>query len=210
MNARSSVGSYLRGQFGPRALWGDAAGKLASKAAQSFTMVLLLSTHSLLSNSQQAHAQSSSFTLGSASSVSAPQMSALKWAGSEGDTGRAWQHWALNCQGCHLADGQGTQETGKLSGTVARFLWVPGGRDYLIRVPGVATSQLPDEDLAELVNWMLLRFDKQHIPASFRPYTAAEVARLRARPLRLEAAQMRDELLRKVNEEISAATRSRS
>jgi mono/diheme cytochrome c family protein len=109
---------------------------------------------------------------------------------------RAWQNWTLNCQGCHRFDGSGSDATAPgIAGTVAKFLRVPGGREYLIRVPGVATSPLSDADLAEVVNWMLWRFDREHLPASFRPYTAAEIAPLRARPLRLEASQMRSALL---------------
>jgi len=108
---------------------------------------------------------------------------------------RAWQNWTLNCQGCHRFDGSGSDATAPgIAGTVAKFLLVPGGREYLIRVPGVATSPLSDADLAEVVNWMLWRFDKEHLPASFQPYTAAEIAPLRARPLRLEASQMRSTL----------------
>ena len=110
---------------------------------------------------------------------------------------RAWQNWTLNCQGCHRFDGSGSDATAPgLAGTVAKFLSVPGGREYLIRVPGVATSPLSDAELAEVVNWMLWRFDREHVPAGFRPYTAAEIAPLRARPLRLEASQMRSSLLR--------------
>jgi cytochrome c553 len=110
---------------------------------------------------------------------------------------RAWQNWTLNCQGCHRFDGSGSDATAPgIVGTVAKFLLVPGGREYLIRVPGVATSPLSDADLAEVMNWMLWRFDKEHLPASFQPYTAAEIAPLRARPLRLEASQMRSSLLR--------------
>ena len=109
---------------------------------------------------------------------------------------RAWQNWTLNCQGCHRFDGSGSDATAPgIAGTVAKFLRVPGGREYLIRVPGVATSPLSDADLAEVMNWMLWRFDKEHLPASFQPYTAAEIAPLRARPLRLEASQMRSALL---------------
>lgn len=125
------------------------------------------------------------------------------------DSGPAWQNWVLNCQGCHLSNGQGTQDASPmLSGTVARFLWVPGGREYLIRVPGVASSGLTDEDLAGLVNWLLFRFDEQHVPPSFKPYTASEVARLRAHPLRMEAAQMREALLNKANRKASHNSRS--
>jgi mono/diheme cytochrome c family protein len=114
---------------------------------------------------------------------------------------RAWQNWTLNCQGCHRPDGTGTDATApSLAGTVARFLSVPGGREYLGRVPGVATSPLSDADLAEVVNWMLWRFDRAHLPADFRPFTAAEMGRLRTAPLRLEASQMRADLLKKADE----------
>jgi hypothetical protein len=111
---------------------------------------------------------------------------------------RAWQNWTLNCQGCHRLDGSGDPVTApSIAGTVAKFLWVPGGREYLIRVPGVATSPLSDADLAEVMNWMLWRFDKEHVPAHFQPFTAAELAPLRHRPLRLEASQIRNDLLNK-------------
>lgn len=114
------------------------------------------------------------------------------------NTQRAWQNWTLNCQGCHRLDGTGSATTSpSLAGTVAKFLWVPGGREYLGRVPGVATSPLSNADLAELVNWMLWRFDRQNLPATFEPYTAAEIGQLRAQPLRLEASQMRSDLLNK-------------
>ncbi len=114
---------------------------------------------------------------------------------------RAWQNWTLNCQGCHRPDGTGSDTTSpSLAGTVAKFLWVPGGRDYLGRVPGVATSALSNADLAELMNWMLWRFDKEHLPSTFQPFTAAEIGQLRTQPLRLEASQMRADLLKKAGE----------
>jgi cytochrome c553 len=114
---------------------------------------------------------------------------------------RAWQHWTLNCQGCHRQDGTGTSATApSLAGTVAKFLWVSGGREYLGRVPGVATSALSSADLAEVLNWMLWRFDKDNLPSNFQPFTAAEIAQLRTRPLRLEAAQMRADLLKRADE----------
>jgi mono/diheme cytochrome c family protein len=117
---------------------------------------------------------------------------------------RAWQHWTLNCQGCHRPDGTGSTGTApSLAGTVARFLSVPGGREYLGRVPGVATSPLSSADLSEVVNWMLWRFDKEHIPANFQPYTAAEIGQLRGAPLRLEASQMRAELLKRADDSVT-------
>jgi hypothetical protein len=114
---------------------------------------------------------------------------------------RAWQHWTLNCQGCHRQDGTGSAGTApSLAGTVARFLAVPGGREYLGRVPGVATSPLSNADLSEVMNWMLWRFDKEHLPPNFQPFTAQEIGQLRSAPLRLEASQMRAALLKKADE----------
>jgi len=118
-------------------------------------------------------------------------------AGSPGAQ-RAWQNWTLNCQGCHRPDGSGSAATTpSLKGSVARFLGVPGGREYLVRVPGVATSALSDEDLSEVLNWLVRRFDAADVPAGFKAYTAAEVGRLRQRPLRLRAASIRRDLLAK-------------
>lgn len=110
----------------------------------------------------------------------------------------AWQNWTLNCQGCHQPDGTGSVNAApSLAGHVAKFLWVPGGREYLGRVPGVANSPLADAELAEVMNWILWRFDPQDLPSKFQPFTAAEIGQLRASPLRLEASQVRNDLLKK-------------
>jgi hypothetical protein len=111
----------------------------------------------------------------------------------------AWQHWVLNCQGCHRADATGSVDTTPaLAGMVAKFTRVPGGREYLARVPGVATAALADAELAELLNWMLWRFDGADLDTRFRPYTAEEVGALRSQPLRTEAARVRAQLLAKI------------
>lgn len=105
-------------------------------------------------------------------------------------------HWIMNCQGCHLADASGSPSgVPNMLGFVSQFLSVEGGRDYLARVPGVAFAPLPDADLAVLLNWTLATFDPEHLPDDFQPYSAEEVARLRARPLVSEAAEYRHELL---------------
>lgn len=110
---------------------------------------------------------------------------------------RARMNWMLHCQGCHQADAKGSAaaRTPAMAGEVSRFLGVPGGRDYLARVPGVANAGLPDDQLAELLNWTLTTFDGAHIPAEFNPYTAAEVAAGRKAPLVAEAARMRELLI---------------
>ena len=92
--------------------------------------------------------------------------------------------YVLNCQGCHRADSAGTPgSVPPLKDTVARFLGVTGGREYLGRVPGVAQAPLDDAALAAVLNWMLDHFDHAHVPPGFTPYAADEVGRLRRDPL---------------------------
>jgi|ETNmetMinimDraft_26_1059896.scaffolds.fasta_scaffold273287_1 hypothetical protein len=90
--------------------------------------------------------------------------------------------WMLQSQGCHYVDGAGTgDEVPATAGQGSRFLRVEGGREFLVRVPGVSGASLGDTDLAALVNWMLAEFNSVHLPKSFTPYEPAEVAALRAR-----------------------------
>lgn len=107
--------------------------------------------------------------------------------------------YMLGCQGCHLEDGRGFPQRGvpALNGFVGNFLKVPGGREYLVRVPGAAQSELSDERLADVLNWMLRTFSPAQLPAGFMPYTAPEVGRLRKSPL-VEVAPVRAELLRRL------------
>lgn len=92
--------------------------------------------------------------------------------------------YVLNCQGCHRSDGAETPgAVPALAGSVARFLTVPGGREYLAQVPGVAQSPLDDAALAAVLNWVLKRFDAASVPADFTLYTEGEVGLLRRKPL---------------------------
>lgn len=109
---------------------------------------------------------------------------------------RARVNWMLKCQGCHRPDASGSPDTAPaMAGQVARFLSVPGGREYLARVPGVSTAALPDDQLAELLNWSLLTFDRAHVPPGFEPYTAEEIGVWRKNPLRTEAPAVRAGLI---------------
>lgn len=109
---------------------------------------------------------------------------------------QAHQDYILKCQGCHRPNGYGDDRSNPpMSGVVARFLTVPGGREFIGRVPGVATVDLDDRRLAELVNWTLYTFDAEHMPADFQPYTAAEIGALRRNPLRLERVATRARLV---------------
>lgn len=106
--------------------------------------------------------------------------------------------YMLHCQGCHLADGAGKPgEVPSLVGTLGRFPTVPGGRAYLVQVPGSAHSPLDDAELASVLNWMVARFALEADAAAFLPYDAAEVAAHRANPL-VDVAAARTELLRRM------------
>ena len=92
--------------------------------------------------------------------------------------------YMLECQGCHLGDGSGAPgRVPDLRDSMGRFLTVPGGREYLVRVPGAAQSPLGDAELAEVLNWMIRRFGPAEVAAEFAPYSAHEVGRLRKAPL---------------------------
>jgi hypothetical protein len=69
---------------------------------------------------------------------------------------------------------------------------------FLGQVPGVATVDLDDARLANLLNWTLYRFDSANIPADFQPYSAEEIADLRKSPLRIERLRIRGALVAKM------------
>jgi hypothetical protein len=109
---------------------------------------------------------------------------------------QAHQDYILKCQGCHRPDGGGDDRSNPpIRGVVARFLTVPGGRAFIGQVPGVATVDLDDRRLADLVNWTLQRFDAGHMPPDFRPYSPQEIAALRRTPLRLDRVATRARLV---------------
>lgn len=110
--------------------------------------------------------------------------------------GRARTNYALNCQGCHFADATGLEgQVPPMANQVAKFLQVEGGREYLIRVPGMSNAAVSDEALAELANWTLYTFDADHIPQDFKPYTGEEVGALRRNSMTTGAAKERERLL---------------
>jgi len=108
--------------------------------------------------------------------------------------------YMLQCQGCHRADGSGFgASVPDLRGSVGLFLEVPGGREFLVQVPGSAQAPLGDAELAAVLNWMIARFGPERVAASFEPYTGAEVSLLR-RPL-LDVAGARAKLVERIAEE---------
>lgn len=94
------------------------------------------------------------------------------------------EDYSRNCQGCHRADGTGAYgAVPRLRDFVGLFTHLAEGRDYLMRVPGVVWAMLDDERLAQVLNWTLLTYDRAHLAPDFRPFTAAEIAAARKRPL---------------------------
>jgi len=93
-------------------------------------------------------------------------------------------NFQLHCMGCHLADGSGSPgRVPSLRRSLVLLSAFPSGRDYLIRVPGVAQSPLSDEETAALLNWMARNVSDLPPPRDFLEYSAAEIARSRSHPL---------------------------
>ena len=107
--------------------------------------------------------------------------------------------YMLNCQGCHLPDGSGNpqRQVPAFSGQLGKFLGVPGGRAYLVQVPGSALSGLSDEALAGVLNWMLETFSTAELPFGFKPYTGAELHEWRQVSLP-DIEGVRNELLQRI------------
>jgi len=93
----------------------------------------------------------------------------------------ARQSYLLHCAGCHLPDGSGSKpnDVPSLHGIPGHFAKIPEGRAFLTQVPGIAYSPLGNEEVAEILNWMLREYSKDTLPADFVPFTTAEVAKLR-------------------------------
>src|ERR1700685_3163674 len=121
-------------------------------------------------------------------------------------------NYQLRCMGCHLADGSG--QAGRVPSirrSLVLFSATPQGRDYVIRVPGVAQSPLSNADTAALLNWMARNLSDLPPAPGFIDYSDAEIQRLRDRPL-VQVRAIRARLLRAADtrlkcEEIADACR---
>lgn len=93
-------------------------------------------------------------------------------------------HYLLHCAGCHGLDGRGAPQSYVPDlRRLGQFLRIPGGREFLISVPGVMGSGLSDAQVAEVTNWVLGTLARPSVPEDHRPYSASEVQRARAQPL---------------------------
>lgn len=100
------------------------------------------------------------------------------------DQNSARSNYLLACRGCHLADGAGVPpEVPSLRNTIGEIAGTADGREYLVRVPAVLQSRLNDEQLTEVLNWVLTEFNAETLPDDFRPLTAGEVTTARQQVL---------------------------
>lgn len=92
-------------------------------------------------------------------------------------------YW-LHCAGCHRLDGTSAPpEVPTLIDEPGRIAGLSGGREYLLRVPGVALSGLGDAKLAEVLNFVLNEFSPSTTPEDFEPFDSVEVGQARRQVL---------------------------
>jgi cytochrome c553 len=93
------------------------------------------------------------------------------------------QDYMLYCMGCHGAQAQGVPgKIPPLAGSVSLFMRTAEGRNYVLRVPGAASSALSDSQLTAVLNWLA---ESYRAPGETQPvpFTVDEVTRVRHTPL---------------------------
>ncbi|MGA8708247.1 MAG: hypothetical protein WB646_14810 [Steroidobacteraceae bacterium] len=94
------------------------------------------------------------------------------------------ENYMLYCMGCHGAQAQGVPgRIPPLAHSLAFFMRTAAGRNYVLRVPGAASSVLSDAQLAEVLNWLAARYNADELGAGVLPFTAEEVTLARHTPL---------------------------
>jgi mono/diheme cytochrome c family protein len=116
--------------------------------------------------------------------VAAGVVTAALAAGSSAKLAKPYSNYLLGCGGCHGIDGvSNARLVPQLKGQVGYFLTTKAGREYLVRVPNVAFYTASNQELAQMLNYMVFSIGRDGVPANAKPYTAGEVARLRKSPL---------------------------
>ena len=101
------------------------------------------------------------------------------------DLTTAQSDYVEHCSGCHGMQGNSAPaDIPVLRDRVGYFMCTQAGRDYLIRLPNVAYSAITDnQELADMMNFVVFGLGGKSAPKAAKPFTAAEVARLRTRAL---------------------------
>ena len=121
--------------------------------------------------------------------VAAPLAAAAPSLSQPAQATRAQTHYLVGCAGCHGIQGRSeTRVVPQLRDRVGYFLCTDEGRGFAVRLPNVAFADANDAELADMMNFVMFGLGGESSRGA-RPYTAAEVAELRARPL------VRDQLL---------------
>lgn len=106
-------------------------------------------------------------------------------------------NYALHCQGCHLPDGSGKPgAVPDMRGELGRLAAIPGGREFIVQVPGTASAKLDDVQVTALLNWLVPAMGPP-VPGGFSPYSVEEVGRLRRQRLK-QVEPLRSELGRAI------------
>lgn len=94
-------------------------------------------------------------------------------------------NYLTHCGGCHGIEGRSGQTyIPVLRDQVGVFLCSPEGRAYIGRVPGVSMSLIrDDQQLADVLNFVIFKLGGHSTPAGTKAYTAAEIHALRASPV---------------------------
>ena len=87
-------------------------------------------------------------------------------------------NYLRHCQGCHGDAGQGSVRNSvpELEKAITKFLVYPEGREYLVQVADISQSPIADQELADLLNWMIKSFGTKEIQRKFVPYNATELS----------------------------------
>lgn len=125
----------------------------------------------------------------------------LAWAGTVSAASGS-QIFASNCMVCHQPDAKGVPGIyPPLADTVGTYVKLKAGRIYLAHVPSFGLtgkvdshgesfnnnmpplSNLSDDDIAAVINYVLTKFNQSRLPAGFKPLTAEEVHGYRAKSM---------------------------
>jgi hypothetical protein len=94
------------------------------------------------------------------------------------------QDYMLYCMGCHGPRAEGIPgKVPPLAHVVGLYMRTSAGRNYVLRVPGVANSALSDGQLAAVLNWLAQGFDPNGLSKAVPLFSPSEVTVSRHSPL---------------------------
>ncbi|MBT3530371.1 MAG: hypothetical protein HOF74_01755 [Gammaproteobacteria bacterium] len=89
-------------------------------------------------------------------------------------------NYLLYCSGCHRTTGEGKPpNVPTLVDELGKMMSVPEMRGYLVRIPGASQAPINDEELTEVINWVLEELNEDTLPNDFQKLTLGEVSEAR-------------------------------